>query len=139
MIGETALSKDPQQAEDVAKPGMRIALSVSGALRFAVTCALSWAFVTDLMPVHKPIENGLEMLFPVLVVLLLGLPSMLIGVGLICRGATVVSSALRMDILVVILSAAACLLGVRSWIAYSAMSLSAVDALFLRVCLYRLR
>ena len=133
------MSNDPQQLNDSAKPGMRIALSILGALRFAVTCILNWAFVTDLMPVHKPIENGLETLFPVLVVLLLGLPSMLIGVGLIRRGAAVVSTALHMDILVVILSAAACLLGVRSWIVYWAMSLSAVDALFLRVCLYRLR
>lgn len=84
-------------AENAIKSERRIDLTVLGVLHLVVAVALSWALAIKLTPPGKPVENGLEVLTPGIIIVLLRLPFALTGVGLIRRGTKAVRSAIQVD------------------------------------------
>jgi hypothetical protein len=71
--------------------------AVIGMVRLAAIVALCWTLTVKLTPPNKPVENGLEVFVPGVIILLLGLPSALTSVVLMWQGIEGTESAVRVD------------------------------------------
>jgi hypothetical protein len=99
----------------------RTVLTVLGAAHVIAALVLSWALVVKLTPPNKPVENGLELLFPGALVLLLGVPFALAGIALIARGMRAVTLAVNVDVAVLILVIVAFAVSLNVWVALAAL------------------
>lgn len=113
------------------------ALRITDILHLVVTITLGWALVVKLTPPDKPVENGLELLFPGVVILLLGVPFALVGVALIQKGMKAVKLTALVDVAEIILLAGVFLLIRNVWIAIAALPF-AVDAAVLMALVRKL-
>jgi hypothetical protein len=104
-------------------------MTALGALRLVVTVALSWALTVKLTPPNRPVDNGLEVIAPGAVILLLGLPTAVASVALIRQGMKAAKMAVQMDVLAMVLIASASLLCRNVWIMLAALPFAADSAL----------
>ncbi len=100
-------------------------LTILGAAHVVTALALSWALVVKLTPPNKPVENGLEVLFPGAVVLLLGVPFAWAGIALITRGTRAVKLAVNVDVAVIILLVIVFAVSLNVWVALAALPFAA--------------
>ena len=117
------------QCEDAEKSGQTTFLSILGAVRLIATAVLCWMFVIWLTPPNRPVDNGLEVVFPGVIIVLIGFPSAIAGIVLTKYGVNSVKFALRVDTYAILFFLCGALLVQTFWVLLGALPFAADAAL----------
>lgn len=118
-------------AENSTESGRRPTLTALGVLHVVVTVIGSCAIARGLTPPDRPVDNGLEVLAPGVIILLLGVPFLWVGIILIRQGMKGIRPALLVDVMATTLIAAILVPNPNLWLALVAVPFVADAAVLL--------
>jgi hypothetical protein len=98
-----------------------------------IVVALSWWLTIVLTPPNKPVENGLEVAFPGLLISMFAFPSLATAAGLIKGEAKPACSSVSVDLIFASLITALAISSTAWWLIFAALPL-VLDAVLLVAC-----